>query len=71
MPYYTFINHDTGEEYGSFEVFYAEPPYESHCEFYAGEGYYWATGFPGCLWDSEPIGPFQSASEAIANARNA
>ena len=32
-------------------------------------GYYWWTCFPGCLPDSDPIGPFSSEEEAIADAR--
>ena len=30
--------------------------------------YYWHC-FPGCLPDSDPFGPFESAQEAIASAR--
>lgn len=29
------------------------------------EGWYYAYGFPGCLHDSDPIGPFGSRAEAI------
>lgn len=32
-------------------------------------GWYYAFGFPGCLWDGDPIGPFQSEAEALADAR--
>ena len=32
-------------------------------------GYYWWPCFPGCLPDSDPCGPFASASEALADAR--
>jgi hypothetical protein len=32
-------------------------------------GWYWASGFPGCLWDSDPIGPFDTEAEALADAR--
>jgi hypothetical protein len=31
--------------------------------------YYWAC-FPGCLPDSDPIGPFETENEAIADARS-
>jgi hypothetical protein len=34
-----------------------------------GPGWYWASGFPGCLWDSDPIGPFDTEAEALADAR--
>lgn len=32
-------------------------------------GWYYAYGFPGCLWDSEPEGPFLSEIAALAAAR--
>lgn len=31
-------------------------------------GWYWWPGFPGCLPDGEPTGPFQTEIEAIADA---
>lgn len=31
--------------------------------------YYWSC-FPGCLPDSEPIGPFKTEAEALADAQN-
>jgi len=34
-------------------------------------GWYWAPGFPGCLRDSDPIGPFDTEAEALADAREA
>ena len=36
----------------------------------ADTGWYWASGFPGCLWDSDPIGPFPTEQEAINDARD-
>ena len=35
----------------------------------AGPGFYYWSCFPGCLPDSEPIGPFPSEAEALADAR--
>jgi hypothetical protein len=32
-----------------------------------GFKYWYAYGFPGCLWDSEPVGPFDSEESAIAD----
>jgi hypothetical protein len=32
-------------------------------------GWYWWACFPGCLPDSEPIGPFPNAFRAIRDAR--
>lgn len=34
-----------------------------------GSGYFYAFGSPGCLWDSDPEGPFNSYSEALTAAR--
>jgi hypothetical protein len=31
--------------------------------------WFYAFGFPGCIWDSVPIGPFDSFDEAVADAR--
>ncbi len=33
------------------------------------KGYFYAFGLPGCLWDSSPIGPFESEEEALEEAR--
>lgn len=32
-------------------------------------GWYWRACFPGCLPDSDPVGPFDSEAEAIADAQ--
>ena len=34
-------------------------------------GWFYAHGFPGCLWDSDPVGPFDSEAEALKEARDA
>jgi hypothetical protein len=33
-------------------------------------GWYWWSCFPGCLPDSEPVGPFDTEAEALADAQN-
>jgi hypothetical protein len=33
-------------------------------------GYYWQSCFPGCLPDSDPIGPFETEAEALADAQS-
>ena len=33
-------------------------------------GFYWQSCFPGCLPDSDPVGPFQTEAEAIADANS-
>jgi hypothetical protein len=35
------------------------------------EGWYWWPCFPGCMPDSDPIGPFETEAEAIADAQEA
>lgn len=32
-------------------------------------GWYWQACFPGCLPDSDPVGPFDTEAEALADAR--
>jgi hypothetical protein len=34
-----------------------------------GPGWYWWPCFPGCLPDSDPIGPFATEAEALADAQ--
>jgi len=34
-------------------------------------GWFAAYGFPGCLWDSDPVGPFDTEAEALTEARKA
>lgn len=77
MPYHQFISQD-GTPYGSFETFVDGPDlrddgvprnYDSNGEPIQ-EGWYWASGHPGCLWDGEPIGPFKTEQEAIEDAQD-
>jgi hypothetical protein len=37
--------------------------------WYTDLGYYYAFGFPGCLWDSDPVGPFETEAEALKAIR--
>lgn len=32
-------------------------------------GYFYAFGFPGCLHDGDPVGPFTTEQEALDDAR--
>ena len=38
-------------------------------ENYKQRGFFYAYGFPGCLHDSEPVGPFNTEQEALTDAR--
>ena len=60
---------DTGEEYGSFEVFYLKASTEEGSERDAG--WYWWACFPGCLPDGELTGPFKTEAEARTDALDA
>ena len=33
-------------------------------------GWYWRAGFPGCLPDGDPIGPFRTEAEALEDAQD-
>jgi len=33
-------------------------------------GYFWWSCFPGCLPDSDPVGPFDTEAEALADAQD-
>lgn len=35
----------------------------------SADAWWWWSCFPGCLPDSEPIGPFDSEADALADAR--
>ncbi len=37
--------------------------------WFNGIGFYYAFGQVGCLWDSDPIGPFDSYEQALSEAR--
>ena len=73
MAYHRFTA-DDGSAYGSFEVFFMD---RKDCTYRNSAdqdlsytpGWYWQACFPGCLPDSDPVGPFASEEEAIANAR--
>ena len=38
-------------------------------ENYEERGFYYAFGFPGCVHDSEPVGPFTTEQKALDDAR--
>ena len=59
MAYYKFKGE--GEEFGSFEVFEDTTSED--------RGWYWHACFPGCLPDSDPMGPFETEQEAIDDAQ--
>ncbi len=63
MGYHQFID-ELGNAYGSFVL-----------EFIAADsflepGWYWTATFPGCLPDSEPVGPFETMEDAMRSAQD-
>ena len=65
---------DTGEEYGSFEIYRRLRLFGEKRSFFEDgtlmdDGWYWQAGFPGCTPDADPLGPFATAKEAYANAQ--
>jgi hypothetical protein len=68
--YHQFANEE-GESFGSFEVFWHEGEDLSHVDKDLAPvpaGWYWAAGFPGCMYDGEPSGPFGSSAQARLDA---
>lgn len=63
MSYHQFRN-DEGEPYGSFEVWEADRDIDRDL----APGWYWWACFPGCLPDGDPMGPFDTEADAIADA---
>jgi hypothetical protein len=68
---------ETGEKYGSFEVFHHDGVRFSDDDCWADSdgnpmpaGWYWWACFPVCMPDSDPNGPFDTEAEATADARN-
>ena len=60
MSFHQFQPVDGSEPFGSFEVFQDVEASEA--------SFYWQSCFPGCIPDSDAIGPFQSEAEAIEDA---
>ena len=75
--FHQFENEETGEEYGSFEVFWDDSdtgPWGDEPRNYDAEGdpvspgWYWWACFPGCMPEGEPVGPFSSSIAAYVDA---
>jgi hypothetical protein len=71
--YHSFHAEETQEPYGSFEVFWLDAndqlyDEETNWTKPARAGWYWCAGFPGCVWDGEPTGPFASSRQALEDA---
>lgn len=54
--------------YGSFEVYWLPKDYVGDEEIEAG--WFWAAGFPGCMHDGDPSGPFPSSRAAYRDAQS-
>ena len=67
MAFHQFTPSDGSEPFGSFEVFY---DYRELATGIESEGWYWQSCFPGCLPDSDPVGPFPTEAAAIDDANS-
>ncbi len=71
--YHQWIDQDTLEPYGSYEVFWVKPRTffgynDDDAETALEPGWYWWACFPGCLPDGEPVGPFDTSRLAMTAA---
>ena len=57
--------HQFPGKYGSFEVFHAKEYADGGLE---ADGWYWWACFPGCMPDSDPSGPYDTAEDAYVDA---
>lgn len=68
---------ESGDEYGSFEVFRIDRSNRADFRWMDEEGnlprcgWYWWPCFPGCLPDGDPIGPFKTERQAERDAKEA
>tara|TARA_R100001594_G_scaffold36962_1_gene66851 strand:+ start:61 stop:276 length:216 start_codon:yes stop_codon:yes gene_type:complete len=68
MSYHQFIDEETKEPYGSFEVFYYSDSTGLPTRI-GPKGFYWWSCFPGCMPDNtDPSGPFKTHHEALEDA---
>ena len=67
MGFHQFTPTDGSEPFGSFEVFFHYPEHDTGRQ---SDGFYWQSCFPGCIPDSDAVGPFQTEAEAIADANS-
>ena len=77
--YHQFHTDETQEPHGSFEVFWHDGSHMAEQDedddmplddWRDAEqaGWYWAAGFPGCLYDGETCGPFAYSQQAHQDA---
>ena len=74
MTFYSQFKDENGNKYGSFEVFHVDARRAKELNKLDGEnqwriGWYWWACFPGCLPDSDAIGPFPTDQEAYNDAQ--
>lgn len=70
--FHSFLTVD-GTPFGSFEIFWNGALATATTNQFGEEelfepGWYWWACFPGCLPESDAIGPFESSEEAYKNA---
>jgi hypothetical protein len=62
------------DECGALAAVGIDPEHSTECDESGaprmiGTGWFWQACFPGCLPDSDPVGPFATEAEALADAR--
>lgn len=58
-----------GNAFGSAEVFFTCGSADQESPEAFAPGWYFCSCFPGCLPDSDPIGPFETEEEAVSYLR--
>jgi hypothetical protein len=66
--YHSFHAEESQEPCGSFHIFWQEFEPESEDSEEIAAGWYWQSGFPGCLPDGDAMGPFASSRAALEDA---
>jgi len=71
VGYHQFHAPETQEPHGSFEVFWQDGTHmveDDEDDDMPKAGWYWFACFPGCLPDSDPVGPFAYSQQAHEDA---
>lgn len=78
--YHRFTSEETGDEHGSFKVYYigrgdidrsgADASVIAEDRGFDRAGWYWHAEFPGCMPDGSPMGPFTSSLAAFRDAQD-
>jgi len=62
------LHDEDGCAYGSFEVFWMDSGVDPESPLSSEPGWYWASGWPGCIPDGDCVGPFDTSTDARVDA---